>query len=99
LDQLKLLLKLATIFGPLTTLANIGMICNQHQVCSILQMISKMTVFLRMGKWKLGVNLQLSFKDYLLYDLENDPNETTNVLDDNPEVFQEMLERYNVSLV
>ena len=55
--------------------------------------------FFRMGKWKLGVNLQLSFKDYLLYDLENDPNETTNVLDDNPEVFQEMLEKYNVSLI
>ncbi len=51
-----------------------------------------------MGKWKLGVNLQLSLKNYLLYDLENDPNETTNVLDDNPEIFQEILERYNVSL-
>ena len=51
---------------------------------------------IRFGNWKLIVNQSL-FNDYLLYDLENDPTEKKNLVDEYPEVFVQMLEKYEVS--
>jgi|688.fasta_scaffold936811_1 arylsulfatase A-like enzyme len=50
---------------------------------------------IRFGNWKLMVNQGLLHK-YLLFDLENDKEETTNLVDEFPEVFAQMLERYEV---
>jgi arylsulfatase A-like enzyme len=52
---------------------------------------------IRSENWKLLVNQELSVEKYLLFDIESDPNETTNLKDDFPEIFQQMLEKYNVS--
>ena len=54
---------------------------------------------IRVEDWKLLVNQDLPAEKYLLFDLESDPNETTNLKDDFPEIFQQMLDKYNVSFV
>ena len=51
---------------------------------------------IRFENWKLIVN-QAFFNDYLLYDLEKDPEEKNNLIDEYPEVFIQMLEKYEVS--
>ena len=51
---------------------------------------------IRFENWKLIVN-QSFFNKYLLFDLENDPEEKTNLIDEYPEVFIQMLEKYEVS--
>ena len=52
-------------------------------------------MYCRKGNWKI-VNLEKPYdeKTFVLYDLKSDPGETTNVADQYPEKFNEMMKEW-----
>ena len=51
---------------------------------------------IRFENWKLLVNPGL-LENFLLYNLDEDPNETENLISEFPEIFHQLLDKYNVS--